>query len=72
MSFIFGREAPVQTPKAVKEPVLRIELAKDQQAQVKRATSRDGVVVELTVQELEERIAPGFTENHNETLLADR
>ena len=59
--------------------VVRIELTPEQQEQVKRATGRNSVAVELTIEELEERIAPsslgnvdGITENHNETLLVDR
>ena len=61
--------------------IVRVELTREQQAQVKRATGRDSVAVELTVEELEERIAPGvvvlegegrLATNHNETFLADR
>ena len=65
---------------ANEKDVVRIELTQEQRAQVKRATGRDGEAVELTVQELEERIAPGgfgtdpgrLAANHNETLLTDR
>jgi hypothetical protein len=70
---------------ANEKDVVRIELTEEQRAQVKRATGRDGEAVELTVQELEERIAPfgvGYdaggpelgrlASNHNETLLTDR
>lgn len=62
--------------KAKANDVVRIELTKDQRAQVKSATGREGEAVELTVQELEERIAPmsidgRLSTNHNETLLVD-
>ena len=62
-----------------KDPVVRLELTDAQQMQVKRATGRDSVAIELTVEELEERIAPTGTSsdpgrlasNHNEPLLVD-
>jgi hypothetical protein len=40
-----------------KEPV-RIKLTPEQQAMVKRATGKNAEALELTAQELEERIAP--------------
>jgi uncharacterized small protein (DUF1192 family) len=40
-----------------KEPV-RINLTPEQQAMVKNATGKQAEALELTVQELEERIAP--------------
>lgn len=40
-----------------KEPV-RIKLTPEQQAMVKNATGKQAEALELTVQELEERIAP--------------
>jgi len=59
---------------------VRLELTEKQREQVRSATGRDGEAIELTVQELEERIAPsGFGDapgrlaaNHNETFLTDR
>lgn len=59
---------------------VRIDLTPDQKEVVKAATSRDAEAIELSVDELEQRIAPtdapGFTPpgfrlalNHNETLL---
>jgi len=51
--------------------VVRIDLTPAQQDQVKDVTGRDGNAIELTVQELEERIAPRLAANHNETLLVD-
>ena len=62
-----------------KDPVVRLELTEAQQVQVKRATGRDSVAIELTVEELEERIAPSgagadpgrLAGNHNEPLLVD-
>ena len=41
-----------------KQPV-RIKLTPDQQEMVKQATGKTADALELTVQELEERIAPG-------------
>ena len=57
--------------------VVRLDLTREQQEQVKRATGRDSVALELTVTELEERIAPmsvdgRLASNHNETKLVDR
>jgi hypothetical protein len=37
----------------------RIELTPEQKAQVRTATGKDAEAVELSVEELEERIAPG-------------
>jgi tetratricopeptide (TPR) repeat protein len=60
---------------------VRIDLTPDQKQVVKAATSREADAIELTVEELEQRIAPfsatsgdgGFrlALNHNETLLCD-
>jgi hypothetical protein len=52
--------------------LIHLVLTKAQRSQVKDAPSRDGEAIELTVEELEERIAPRLASNHNETLLADR
>ncbi len=49
--------------------IVRIDLTASQKEQVKATTGRDADAVELTVQELEERIAPRLASNHNETLL---
>ena len=51
--------------------LVRIALTRNQQRQVKDATGRGGEAIELTVEELEERIAPRLAANHNETLLAN-
>ena len=42
-----------------KEPV-RIKLTPDQQEIVKKATGKSAEALELTMEELEERIAPNF------------
>ena len=42
-----------------KQPV-RIKLTPDQREMVKQATGKTAEALELTVQELEERIAPGW------------
>jgi hypothetical protein len=43
----------------------RIELTPEQKAKVRNATGRDAEAVELSVQELEERIAPRKVGPHN-------
>jgi hypothetical protein len=57
-NLIILREEPAmsQTPQA--PDFVRIELTKEQKEQVKETTGKDGAVLELTVKELEERIAP--------------
>ncbi len=52
--------------------VVRLELNQAQREQVKYAIGRDSDALELTVEELEERIVPRIMSNHNETLLVDR
>lgn len=39
----------------------RIKLTPEQKAQVRTATGKDAEAVELSVEELEERIAPGYS-----------
>jgi len=51
---------------------VRIHLTPEQQEQFKRATGKDDEEIELTVELLEERIAPKLASNHNQTLLVDR
>jgi hypothetical protein len=54
------------------QEIVRIELTAEQRQTVKQATSKDAEAIELTVDELEQRIAPTFTRlalNHNETFL---
>ncbi len=41
-----------------KQPI-RIELTEDQKKQVREATGKDAVAIELTAKELEERVSPG-------------
>ncbi len=41
------------------KPVIQIKLTPEQQEQVRQQTGTDAAVIGLTVQELEERIAPG-------------
>ena len=64
----------MQTPQP--KQVVRFQLTPEQQEQLKRATGREGESIELTVEELEERVMPMSAEgrlasNHNETLLVD-
>jgi hypothetical protein len=51
--------------------IIRIELTMEQKRLVKAATSQDADALVLSIQELEQRIAPGMFSNHNETLLVD-
>lgn len=55
---------------AEKERV-RIELTPEQTQQIRATIGRDVEAIELTVEELEQRIAPRLASNHNETLLLD-
>lgn len=41
-----------------KKPV-KIELTEDQKKQIREATGKDASAIELTVEELEERVSPG-------------
>jgi hypothetical protein len=50
---------------------IRLDLTVEQKQIVKAATNRDAEALELSVQELEQRIAPRITTNHNETLLVE-
>lgn len=58
-------------PTPPKQDLVRLALTTSQRAEVKRAIGRDGEALELTVEELEERIAPRLASNHNETVLTD-
>jgi hypothetical protein len=49
--------------------IVRINLTLEQKQTVKAATNRDADAIELTAQELEQKIAPSLIGNHNETLL---
>ncbi len=53
------------------EEIVRIDLTPEQRAQVKDRIGRDAEAIELTAQELEQRIAPQLTSNYNETLLVE-
>ena len=52
-----------------REGIVRIDLTPDQKRQVQAATEREADAIELTVHELEQRIAPRLSANHNESLL---
>ena len=61
-------------PNQNEKEIVRIDLNPTQKEQLKAKTGRDADAIDLTVQELEERIAPrgGFLgNNHNETFLLD-
>jgi len=51
--------------------VIRIDLTPSQAQQVQGIVGREVAAIELTVQELEQRIAPRLAANHNETLLME-
>jgi hypothetical protein len=48
-----------------KPETFRMTLSPEQKEQVRRATGKDAEVIELSVEELEERIAPGKTWSTN-------
>ena len=45
-------------PEHNEKEIIRIDLTTEQKAQVKKATDKSAEAIELTVQELEARIAP--------------
>ena len=49
--------------------LVRINLTPQQMQQLRITMGRDVEAIELTVEELEQRIAPRLAANHNETLL---
>lgn len=51
--------------------VVRIQLTQEQKEKLEAQTGKNADVIELTVQELEARIAPRLAANHNQTLLSD-
>ena len=57
---------------ATQKETIRIDLSTTQQQQIKAKTGHDADALELTVEELEQRITPRIAINHNETLLVDR
>jgi hypothetical protein len=52
--------------------IVRLQLTPEQQARIKRATGHTAETLDLTVEELEERITPKVIGNHNEPLLTER
>jgi hypothetical protein len=50
--------------------IVRIDLTAEQKQQVMEATDKNAEAIELTVQELEARVAPRLGANHNETVLS--
>ena len=50
---------------------VRLVLTDEQQQQVKQQTGRDSEAIELTPSELEERVVPKLSANHNETLVQE-
>jgi hypothetical protein len=52
--------------------LIRIDLTPSQRQLLRATIGRDVEAIELTVEELEQRIAPSLIGNHNETLLVER
>lgn len=53
------------------DQIVRIVLTPSQSEQVKARTGREAEAIELTIQELEERVAPRLAANSNETFLGE-
>lgn len=49
--------------------LVRITLTPAQTQEIKQATGREAEAIQLTIEELEQRIAPRMAGNSNETLL---
>jgi hypothetical protein len=58
------------TARAEKD-LVRINLTPQQMQELRITIGRDVEAIELTVEELEQRIAPKLAANHNETLLVE-
>ena len=58
-------------PNQTEKDIVRIDLTTSQREQIKAKTGQHAEAIELTVQELEQRITPRLAVNHNETLLVD-
>jgi hypothetical protein len=58
---------PTPTP----SNIVRIDLTASQQKQVEAKTGQRADAIELTVAELEERITPRISFNHNEAFLSE-
>lgn len=56
------------TARAEKD-LVRINLTPQQMQELRISIGRDVEAIELTVEELEQRLAPRLASNHNETLL---
>lgn len=54
-----------------RDAIVRINLTPAQVEEVKALTGREAGAIELTLEELEQRIAPRLSANSNETLLSD-
>jgi hypothetical protein len=50
---------------------VRLILTEAQQQQVREQTGRDSQAIELTAEELEERVVPKLSANHNESLVVE-
>ncbi len=50
---------------------IRIEFTPAQVDLIRQATGREVPEIELTIEELEQRVAPRLASNHNEPLLID-
>lgn len=51
--------APTRRSTVEKRKPVKIELTEEQKKQIRQATGKDASAIELTVEELEERVSPG-------------
>ena len=58
----------METP-SEKDKLIRIDLSPEQTNHLRESLGRDVQAIQLTVEELEQRIAPRLASNQNETML---
>lgn len=51
------------------QKIVRLDLSPEQTEQLRAATGLEVTAIELSLEELEQRVAPRIATNHNETLL---
>jgi hypothetical protein len=67
-------ESAADTPEGAmsaqnEKAVVRIDLTPEQQDKIRAATGKNVEAIQMSADELEQRIAPSLTGNHNETFL---
>jgi hypothetical protein len=70
----FLTESATHTPEGAmsaqnEKTVVRIDLTPEQQDRIKTATGKSIEALQMSAEDLEQRIAPGLALNHNETFL---